>query len=86
MQIKVEFQADEVHPYFAGRALVTIGNKVLRSFRIIRTSGYALQQSIDRAKDRAVDAAVDAANENGMEFRIYDVDHSGIAAIENQAA
>ena len=82
MQIRVEFEANEEHPLFAGRAVVTMGDRVLRSFRIIRTSGYALQPSIDRAKDRAVDAA----NENGMEFRIYDVDHSGIAAIENQAA
>lgn len=86
MQIRVEFEANEEHPLFAGRAVVTMGDRVLRFFRIIRTSGYALQPSIDRAKDRAVDAAVDAANENGMEFRIYDVDHSGIAAIENQAA
>lgn len=86
MQIKVEFAAALDRRLVAGWALVTMGGRVLRKFSILCLQCYALQQSIDRATDHAVNAAIEVSNDNQIEFSRFDIDYSGLPAVDNQAA
>lgn len=86
MEIKVKFAAALDRRLVAGWALVTMGGRVLRRFSILRLQGYELQQSIDKATDHAVNAAIEVSNDNQIEFSRYDIDYSGLPAVENQAA
>lgn len=85
MTIKVEFHAVD-HRFIARYAVAKLNGRAIERFSILRCRGFALQQSIDRATDHAANAASRASNENGIEFTRFDIDYSGLRAIENRAA
>ena len=83
MQIKVEFEAAKGHRLIADRAvgaMVAAPSYQSRSFpaQVMRCSNRSGQ----RPERRCCNGA---ATNNGAEFRIYDIDYIGLAAVENKA-